>query len=52
MITLFCDYRQFSAKIGVFLKNALIKFLDTLAFEPNTPIFATIFFGENILQRL
>jgi hypothetical protein len=32
MITIFCDFRQFSAKIGVFLKtNVIIKILHNLA---------------------
>jgi hypothetical protein len=47
MITIFCDFRQFSAKkIGVFLKNQWLwsKFcIFQLCFESKTPIFSWIF---------
>jgi hypothetical protein len=50
MITIFSDFRQFSAKFGVFLKN---QYYDQLfskfsfVLSQKTPIFAKIF-GKNI----
>jgi hypothetical protein len=56
MITIFCDFRQFSAKkIGVFLKNQCydqLFFKIWLCFETKTPIFFAEFFGKNILKTI
>jgi hypothetical protein len=46
MITIFCDFRQFSAqKLAFFSKtNDMITFLNNLAlFETKTPVFSPIF---------
>jgi hypothetical protein len=52
MITIFCDFPQFSAKIGVFLKyqcydQIISKFGFVLS---QNAIFSAKFFGENILK--
>jgi hypothetical protein len=53
MITIFCDFRQFSAKKMAFFSktNVMIKFLNTLAlfWVKNVNFFAE-FFGENIFK--
>jgi hypothetical protein len=55
MITIFCDFRQYSAKnIGVFLKsNAMIQFLHEPAviYAKNANFFAN-FCGENIFSLI
>jgi hypothetical protein len=52
MITIFCDFCQFSAKKWRFLKNQYydqIFGIIWLCYESKTPIFSQ-FFGENILK--
>jgi hypothetical protein len=55
MITIFCDFQQFSAKkLALFTKtNVKIKFLNNLAlfWVKNANFFAD-FFGENILKSI
>jgi hypothetical protein len=51
MITIFCGFCQFSAKVLAFFSktNVMIKFLQKVALVlAKRPIFLLIFFGENI----
>jgi hypothetical protein len=51
MITIFCDFRQFSAKKMAFFSKSsvMINVFQNLAFfETKTPIFSLNFFGKNI----
>jgi hypothetical protein len=48
MITIFCDFRQFSAKIWRFSQ---IFCIIQLCFDSKSPFFSPIFFGENIFKN-
>jgi hypothetical protein len=52
MITIFCNFRQFSAKkLAFFSKtNVIIKILHNLAVSSQKRQFFPEFFGENILK--
>jgi hypothetical protein len=53
MITIFCEFRQFSAKKWRFSQKPMLwsQFcIIWLCFESKTPIFFAKFFGENILK--